>query len=114
MNGKYKSYFVIPSDASRILEDYGWEFNSAKRIPRELVDSLLSTLRLEKTAVDLGMERFSGTDADATVFLDESGEVEHIYLRTYRERDIGKELQELLSDKLSDLEVFDPRTVIRK
>ncbi|MBL8300456.1 MAG: hypothetical protein JNN30_19130 [Rhodanobacteraceae bacterium] len=112
MHGKYKSYFVIPTEASRVLKDYGWEFHSTKRIPRELVDSILLSLRMEKISVESDMERFSGKDADATVFFDKTGEVEQIYLRAYRERDVGKELQELLVGNLSGLEIFNPRTVI--
>lgn len=55
-------------------------------------------LSLEKQASgNMSIEKFIGEYAEAIVYLDGPGEIEHIYLRAYKDRDIGDELHYLKS-----------------
>lgn len=114
MKDKYRSYFLVPSGANRILGEGGWEFESAKTIPRAVMDSLMLGLMLQKSGGSIGMERFTGKDAEATVFLNDFGDIEHVYLRAYSGREIDSELQALIASYSLDLEIFDPRKEIQK
>ena len=110
MKGRYRATFVIPLDAHRVLGDAGWEFFSSNRIPQDVVDVLMAELVLVKSGAYLGMEEFSGENAKATVLLDEQGQVESIYFRSYEERDIHGALLRaltLLKDQAA-VEVFSP------
>ncbi|WP_407469924.1 hypothetical protein [Xanthomonas campestris] len=106
---RYKAYFLVPLGAIRELGESGWEFFSEERISRGLVDSLMDGLGLSKLSTEMGMDRFSGVSADAVVFLDDMGEIEHVYFRGHGGRNVGLELKELLKG-VSDLgvEVFEP------
>jgi hypothetical protein len=110
MKGKYRSIFIIPSSARRVLGDTGWKFLSPDRISRKIVDALMTDLALVKSDAYLGMEEFSGENAKAIVSLDEQGQVEHIHIRAYADRDIEGELRSALTTlgAFTDIEAFSP------
>lgn len=110
MSGSYRSNFVIPKGARRVLGDAGWEFSSLDRIPKDIVDVLMSELALVETDAYLGVQEFSGECAKATVLLDEQGRVENIFLRAYGDRDVRGELLRALSvhGVREVVEVFSP------
>jgi hypothetical protein len=78
---RYTAAFLIPIGANKILGENGWEFESPKRLPKEVVEQLISALRLDFIELYSGIEKFVGDNIGMSIFLDDHNEVENIYFQ---------------------------------
>ncbi len=106
MMGKYSVGFLIPKDASRVLGDDGWEFESDSRLPSNIESLLETQFSLRESSSSLST--YDGPSLKVNVFKDECGEIENIYFRFYD--DASPELPDFLKEVQSSnqLEFFIP------
>lgn len=82
-NEVYKATFVIPIGTSKVLEDDGWKFEGNGRLRPQLVDSIAARFGLIKTHTYLGIIAYSSLSLKMSVVLDDSGEIEHLYIQIF-------------------------------
>ncbi|MGE6387592.1 hypothetical protein ACQKEN_18255 [Pseudomonas sp. NPDC078416] len=105
---RYTAVFLIPIGANKTLGEDGWEFKSPKRLSKEVVEQLISALRLNFIELYSGIKRYVGDDIGMSIFLDDMNEVENIYFQVFGNS--LKALTELCQDPQmsSEAEMFVP------
>ncbi|TFW34989.1 hypothetical protein [Massilia horti] len=103
MTSPYEAVFLLPIGAQKRLGDCGWEFSSSKRLPRALLLSLASTLRLEEGNSYLGMEVYHGEGLKLTAIADRRG-IEHIFIQIWSRP--KQEIEKAVA--CDEVEVFTP------
>jgi hypothetical protein len=81
----HHAVFIIPAGACKQLGEDGWEFDSPTRIPNQLGDKLAGCLSLSFDEQYSGIKKYIGGDVAMSIFCDDSGEIENIYLQANRE-----------------------------
>jgi len=81
--GRYKSAFILPLSTEKTLGDVGWEFHSDKRLPKSTEEFLRETLHLKLSKSFLGVINYENESLEASVILDDTGEIEEVYLKLY-------------------------------
>jgi len=87
MLGKYKAAFIIPVSSRKILEETGWEFDTEKRLPDEVLDFLTVALNMKFSEKSSGMSIYVGENMKATVFYDDHGKIEHVYFQIFQKNE---------------------------
>ena len=78
---RYTAAFLIPIGASKVLGKDGWEFESSKRLSREVAEHLIAALRLDFIELYSGIKKYVGDDIGMSIVLDDMNEVENIYFQ---------------------------------
>ncbi|WP_024679773.1 hypothetical protein [Pseudomonas syringae] len=79
----YRAVFVIPVGASKVLGDYGWEFNSLERLPESIGEYLVKCLGLKFEEEYAGIKKYTDGQINMSIFLDDNNEVESVYLKVF-------------------------------
>ena len=102
----YKSAFIIPFGAKRVLTDCGWDFSSDRFLSERF--SLQISKNLPFTEEFLNIQRYENSNMTVDVFRDdEAGKIELIDLRFYG---LEPQLPEFLhqTDLMTNAEFFVP------
>ncbi|CAM3410798.1 hypothetical protein BZK31_01950 [Pseudomonas floridensis] len=83
MKSHYQAAFIVPVGASKIFGEYGWEFESARRLSDSLPEQLANRLKLELSDEYTGVRKFIGDMINMSVFLDEHNEIETLYFQVF-------------------------------
>jgi len=110
-NKHCRSFFLLPIDAHKVLQDCGWLFEAEQRISPNVVTFLEQALSLLKQESHHGLEVYLSDDIKMNVYYDDSHLIEEIYIRLYGERNYAFLREVLVSTELKQAygaAVFDP------
>lgn len=109
MKGKYQAAFIVPIGVNKVLGEDGWEFESSGRLPNEIKDYLIESLKLGFLESYLGIESYVDDDIKMSVIFDDQNKIESIHFQLYG--DSLTILSEICqgSRLLSEAELFIPR-----
>jgi hypothetical protein len=74
----YIAAFLLPSSATKVLVEDGWEFASSIRLPESVLEVLRSAFQLHHVETYLGCDVFEGNGLKITAERNSSGEIENI------------------------------------
>lgn len=80
---KYQAAFIVPIGARKILEDDGWEFDSAVRFPEGIKDYLIKSMGLKFIENFHGVERYSDGSLNMSIIFDDENKIESFYFQLY-------------------------------
>jgi hypothetical protein len=83
MKGKYQAAFILPVGANKVLGEDGWEFEGSARLPEEVKDYLIQSLKLSFLESYLGIESYVDGDIKMSVIFDDQNEIESIHFQLY-------------------------------
>ncbi|MDU8420601.1 hypothetical protein RYA60_20315 [Pseudomonas syringae] len=83
MKRSYQAVFIVPTDASKVLGDYGWEFDSLERLPESIGEYLVGCLGLMFEEEYAGIKKYTNGQISMSIFLDDDNEVESIYFQAF-------------------------------
>ncbi|MCA5965921.1 MULTISPECIES: hypothetical protein [Pseudomonas] len=83
MKRSYQAVFIVPTGASKVLGDYGWEFNSLERLPESIGEYLVGCLGLKFEEEYAGIKKYTNGQINMSIFLDDNNEVESIYFQAF-------------------------------
>jgi len=83
MKGKYTAAFIIPKNTKRILEEDGWIFNSSNRLPNEIKESCVKSLKLQFSERYLDIEVYINNSIQMSVTYDDKNFIEIISFQIY-------------------------------
>lgn len=81
MKTPYRSAFVLPPGAKKVLGDSGWEFDSESRLPTSTKDSFVAAFELKPLECYLGIESFGSDNMKMSVTYDNRHLIESIYFQ---------------------------------
>ena len=117
-NRRYRSFFLLPIDTRKVLQDCGWLFETAQRMSPSVVTFLEQALSLQKQESHPSLDVYQGNDIKVSVFYDDNHLIEEIYIRLYGERNYAFLREILGSPELQSAyggELFDPNhTLVSK
>lgn len=109
MNRAYKSLFLLPLSTKKKLGEYGWEFTSTKRIPKEVLPYLEDELLLKEREYRLGMKIFVGDGIQLTAIYDDNFDIENIAMQL---RTVSVErIKTILHRRHFNVDIFVPSSV---
>ncbi|MDU8500555.1 hypothetical protein RYB01_15390 [Pseudomonas syringae] len=83
MRRVYRAAFVIPTGASKILGEDGWEFDSVERLDESVGRYLVVRLGLKFEEEYSGIKKYTNDQINMSVFFDGANEVESIYFQAF-------------------------------
>ncbi len=81
MKINFEAVFINPIGAHKELTEDGWEFDSPVRISNKLGEHLVEEFGLEFEEEYSGIRKYTGENLSMSMFLDEDGGIENIYLQ---------------------------------
>lgn len=111
---KYKSFFILPLNAYKELDEYGWNFKTEGFLEYRMVNLFVVFLNLVETERCNDFLRLSSKNIEFNVSM-VSGEVNEIYVKVYNDScvyDFENYINKIHS--LYDFEVFDPNKFFKK
>ncbi|WP_410210011.1 hypothetical protein [Aquirhabdus sp.] len=110
-NKHCRSFFLLPIDAHKVLQDCGWLFEAEQRISPNVVTFLEQALSLQKQESHRNLDVYRSDDIKMNVFYDDNHLIEEIYIRLHGVRNYVFLRDILLSAELKlayGATVFDP------
>jgi hypothetical protein len=83
MKRKYQAAFIVPVGANKVLGEEGWEFGSSTRLPGEIKDYLVQSLKLSFLESYLGIESYADSNIKMSVIFDDKNKIESISFQLY-------------------------------
>lgn len=103
----YKSAFLIPRFAKKILEETGWIFETKDRICPEALEILKRTFSLEHEKSYLDIESYIGDGIKVNVIYDDEGLIEHISIQLWK-RSTKELIMAFDGSDLNSIDIFIP------
>lgn len=105
--GSYISAFIVPIDTKKVLTNMGWVFDSKNRLSVNITNFLTSHLHLHFKEKYLNIETYSNDRFQASVIMDDSGDVENVHIKIYNGH-INLLRSEFIKYNDSQVELFIP------
>ncbi|MEQ4283255.1 hypothetical protein [Pseudomonas syringae] len=83
MKMSYQAVFIVPTGASKVLGEDGWEFNSPERLLEGIGEYLVRYLDLKFEEGYAGINRYSNGRTNMSIFLDDNDKVESVYFQVF-------------------------------
>jgi hypothetical protein len=107
----YQTIFVIPSSATPVLGECGWEFISEKRISEDVLERIINELNLAASESYLDIDEYQGEKVKVIAMRDSYHHLESIHIRCYGGVETIDHLRDVISSLGGDeVEVFDPHS----
>jgi hypothetical protein len=103
----YLAAFLLPTPVTKCLTAIGWEFESAGRLPEDLIVALQGVFDIHATKTYLGMDVFEGNGLKLTASRDAEGRIESIFVQL-RDRRPDELRIALAAAGFNKVEVFVP------
>jgi hypothetical protein len=105
----YKAAFIIPVSAKKILDEYGWSFETKDRLQVKVLDILKKNFFLREIEKYLGIEAYSGDGIKINVAYDENALIEEISIQLWTVS--ADELKNAFDNTDLKIEIFIPSEV---
>lgn len=105
----YKAAFIIPVSAKKVLDEYGWSFETKDRLQVKVLDILKKNFYLKEMEKYLGIEVYVGDGIKINVAYDASALIEEISVQLWTVS--ADELKKAFDGQDLGAEIFIPSEV---